>query len=90
MTQAEMVIKYMKEFGSISTYQAFTVLGIVQLPPRIFYLKREGYQFTKERVNTTNRYGKPTHYDIYKLIGEPNGKEIRKANQRAKGNPFRA
>lgn len=73
MTQTELVLKYLKDFGSISTYQAFTDLGIVQLPPRIFYLKREGYQFVTERVKTTNRYGKKTHYDIYRLVGEPDG-----------------
>lgn len=73
MTQGEMVIKYLKDFGSISSLQAYADLGITQLGARIYYLKRVGYQFTTERVRTTNRYGKPTHYDVYKLIGEPNG-----------------
>ena len=76
MTQGEMIIQYIKDFGSISSYQAYTELGITQLGARIFYLKKQKYQFTTERVHTTNRYGKPTHYDIYRLIGEPNGKAV--------------
>ena len=68
MTQGEMIIKYIRDFGSISSWEAYSELGITQIAARIFYLKKEGYQFTTERVNTTNRYGKPTHYDIYRLV----------------------
>ena len=73
MTQGEMVIKYIRDFGSISSFQAYAYLGITQLGARIYYLKRAGYQFVTDRIKTTNRYGKTTHYDVYRLVGEPNG-----------------
>lgn len=67
-TQKELIKKYLSDFGSISTFQAFTDLGITRLSGRIYDLKKEGYQFTKERVFTKNRYGKSVHYDIYRLV----------------------
>lgn len=68
LTQKELVLKYLKDFGSISTFQAFTDLGITRLSGRIFDLKKDGYSFKKERVYIKNRYGRPSHYDIYSLV----------------------
>lgn len=76
MTQGEMVIKYIRDFGSISSFQAYADLGITQLGARIFYLKKKNYQFITERVYTTNRYGKATHYDVYRLAGDKNGENV--------------
>lgn len=68
ITQKERVLKYIKDFGSISSWDAYKDLGITQLGTRIFELKQKGYIFSKERIKTKNRYGDDSHYDKYKLI----------------------
>lgn len=69
-TQRDRVLQYIKDFGSITSYQAYTDLGITQLGARIFELKRLGHSFAKERINTENRYGDRTHFDKYSLVEE--------------------
>lgn len=70
ITQRDRVLQYIKEFGSITSLQAYADLGCTQLATRISELKERGYEFTKNRINTRNRYGDKTHYDEYILIGE--------------------
>lgn len=66
-TQCELILKYIHDFGSISTWQAMMDLGIGRLASRVHDMKNQGYVFTKERVYTKNRYGRQTYYDKYKL-----------------------
>ena len=66
-TQCDKILKYIRDFGSISSWEAYADLGITQLGARIFNLKEKGYEFTKQRMRTTNRYGEDTYYDRYKL-----------------------
>jgi hypothetical protein len=67
VTQRDRVLQYIKEFGSITSMQAYADLGCTQLATRISELKDYGYQFSKTRINTKNRYGDNTHYDEYRL-----------------------
>lgn len=67
-TQKDLILKYIKDFGSISSWDAYKDLGITQLGTRIFELKQKGYVFTKERIKTKNRYGNDSHYDKYRLV----------------------
>ena len=67
-TQCDRIIDYIKRYGSITSWQAYADLGITQLGARIFNLKERGYVFETERVNTKNRMGEKTHYDIYRLV----------------------
>lgn len=67
MTQNERVIAYINEFGSISTLEAFTDLGITRLASRICDLKDMGYEFNKEWESKKNRYGEPVSYVRYSL-----------------------
>lgn len=75
-TQRDRVLQYIKEFGHITSYQAYSDLGITQLATRISELKDRGYMFTKERVKTKNRYGDKTHFDKYILIGRLAKEEV--------------
>lgn len=75
ITQSEKILKYIRDFGSISSWQAYADLGITQLGARIYNLKEKGYEFAKQRVKTTNRYGEKTHYDEYRLA-EVNNEEV--------------
>lgn len=68
MSQKELILKYIADFGYITSYQAYADLGITQLATRIKELKDRGYQFKTEDVRTKNRYGKPSHYYKYYLI----------------------
>lgn len=70
MTQKEMILKYITDFGSITSYQAYADLGITQLATRVSELKENGYTFKTEQQRGKNRYGKPTHYVKYYLTNE--------------------
>ena len=72
MNQREMILQYIRDFGEITSWSAYSDLGITQLATRIWELKKMGYSFNKERVITRNRYGNPTHYDKYTLAEETN------------------
>lgn len=69
MTQKELVIQYIKDFGSITPMQAFSDLGITKLATRISEMKKEGMQFQTETVKTKNRYGKTVRFAKYSFIG---------------------
>ena len=65
MTQCERILKYMDDFGSISTMQAFMDLGITRLASRIHDLRNMGIDIQKHTVKRHNRYGEITHYAVY-------------------------
>ena len=67
MTQNERVIAYIKRFGSISTFEAFTELGITRLSARIFELQEAGYNFNRETVSKVNRMGDKVSFTRYSL-----------------------
>ena len=66
-TQRDRVLKYIRDFGFITSWDAYSELGISQLGARIFELKERGYEFKKTRIYAKNRYGEKTHYDEYRL-----------------------
>ena len=66
-TQCDKIIKYMRDFGAITAYEAFVDLGITQLAARIFELKRKGYTFKTEYKTSKNRYGETVCFKVYKL-----------------------
>ena len=69
MTQVEMILKHLQDFGSITTYEAFTEYGITRLPSRIFDLRSLNYQITDEWIYRKNRYGKKIKFKKYVLEG---------------------
>ena len=74
MTQAERIIGYIHDFGSITTKEAFVDLGVTRLASRIFDLTEDGYEFDRKIEKGKNRYGDPVHYTRYSLRNG-NGKE---------------
>ena len=66
-TQCERIIQYMKDFGSITTHQAFTDLGCTRLASRVTDLKRQGYDIKSEFVSGKNRYDETVSYKKYYL-----------------------
>ena len=50
----ERVLKYILDFGSISTWEAIKDLGCTRLSAYIYMLKKEGYDIKKETIKFTN------------------------------------
>ena len=67
LTQCERIIDYMNQFGSISSFEAFTDLGIVRLASRIHDLKGQGYNITSEMKTSKNRFGETVFFKVYRL-----------------------
>ena len=67
MNQCEMIMCYIHDFGSITTFEAFTELGITRLGSRIHDLTKQGINFNREIVTKKNRYGKPVTFMRYSL-----------------------
>ena len=67
ITQRERIIEYIREFGSISSWEAYSDLGITQLGARIDQLKKEGYEFKTEWESKKNRYGESVTFKRYYL-----------------------
>lgn len=65
--QCQRIIKYIKDFGAITSFQAYTDLGITQLGARIYELKKQGYKFKATFKADKNRYGEPVQYKVYTL-----------------------
>ena len=63
----ERVLKYMQDFGSITTLQAFIDLGTTRLSAYI-YLLRADYQIDDEWISAKNRYGESIKYKKYILV----------------------
>lgn len=68
IAQKDRIINYIREFGSISSWEAYADLGITQLGARIDKLKKEGYKFKTEWESNTNRFGEKTEYKRYFLV----------------------
>lgn len=62
----ERVLKYMQDFGSITTYNAFIDLGCTRLSEYIRQL-REDHNIKDEWVSTINRYDEKVKYKRYWL-----------------------
>lgn len=67
ISQKQRIINYIRQFGSISSWEAYSDLGITQLGARIDQLKKEGYEFKSKWVSNTNRFGEKTDYKRYYL-----------------------
>ena len=62
-TQEERVLNWIKSNGETSV--AYNELGIIQLPKRIWNLKRRGYKIKTEWRR--NRYGEKVRFCAYSL-----------------------
>lgn len=65
-TQKEEVLAYMRDYGSISTFEAYTELGVTQLGARIKELENNGWQIGRLRkARVSGRTGKTVHFVEY-------------------------
>ena len=71
-TQHDRVLQYMKDFGSITTLDAFRDLGITKLTTRISEMRRMGMAIIGTPETVENRYGDKCHINRYTLKEEEN------------------
>ena len=67
MTQRDRILEYMKEFGSISSLEAFKDLGITRLAARIAELEHQGVQIERAQQSMLNRYNEKTTFTRYSI-----------------------
>lgn len=65
MTQAERIEAYINKYGSISSMEAFADLGITKLATRVSEMKKDGYVFEQEYIESKNRFGESVYYMRY-------------------------
>ena len=66
-TQAQRVLDYIDEFGSITQLEAMTELGVMRLASRISDLKKSGYPIKGEVVAVKNRFDENCYIKRYSL-----------------------
>ena len=69
MTQCEMILHYMRENGSITSWEAMKEIGCMRLGSRICDLRRAGHKIRTNSESKKNRYGVMTTYARYTLDG---------------------
>ena len=67
MTQKEMILRYMKQFGSITPAEAYEDIGCMRLAARIADLEADNVAIKKEMVKKKNRFGKTVRFKRYSL-----------------------
>lgn len=70
--QYNRILKYCKEFGGITAWEAAKELGIMQLGTRIFELKEMGFKIADVWIDDINRYGDKVRYKRYSIVGRKN------------------
>lgn len=67
MTQCERVLKYLQDFGSITSWEAIKEFGATRLSAIVFVLRKRGYNIETTFETAKNRYGEKVSYGVYKL-----------------------
>lgn len=72
-TQAERVLWYIREHGSITQIEALNKLGVMRLASRVSDLRRQGFKITGKMVTVKNRWGEDCHVKQYSEGATDNG-----------------
>ena len=68
-TQAERVLEYIEQFGSITQLEALKDLGVMRLASRISDLKKQGIPIKSDVETVKNRFGENCYIKRYSLQG---------------------
>ena len=70
MTQNEMILSHLKEFGKINPMEAISIYGCMRLAARISELREQGrtdgFNIETNMVKANNRFGDTVTYAEYK------------------------
>ena len=67
-THYDRILQHLKDFGSITSLEAFKEYGNTRLSATIFLLRKDGYKISSEKVGCKNRYGKIVYFAKYILL----------------------
>ena len=68
MKQTDMVLRHLRDCGSISSLEAFREYGITRLAARIHDLRNQGLDIESAELRITNRYGGTVKFARYRLL----------------------
>ena len=69
-TQAQRVLDYIEDFGSITQLEALKDLGVMRLASRVSDLKKQGYIIESKPEAVVNRYGEKCYIKRYSVRGK--------------------
>ena len=69
-THKTRTLDYLKQFGSITSLDAFRDLGNTRLSATIFNLREDGYSIKSEDIKVSTRFGVDTTVTKYVLQNE--------------------
>lgn len=72
MTQNEMIINHLREYGSITQLEALKEYGCMRLASRISDLRKTGIKIIRLTETSRNRYGQKIRYARYIMEGNEN------------------
>lgn len=67
MTQTDMILRHLQDFGSITALDAMRDYGCMRLGARIWDLKRAGHDIRTTFESAQNRYGDKVSYARYTM-----------------------
>lgn len=71
MTKTDKVLKYLKEKGSITSWEAIREFGATRLSSIIYNLRHKyNLNIESEKINFTDRFGSSSQFVKYILVGE--------------------
>ena len=63
----ERILRHLRDYGSITSWEAIREYNCTRLSHYIYLLKRDGYSITATNVPFTNKYGEKSHFARYRL-----------------------
>jgi len=67
MTQKEQILKHLRKYKKITSWEAITKYRITRISEYIRQLRTEGYNITTERKEFKDSLGNKGNYGIYRL-----------------------
>ena len=63
----ERILRHLKDYGTITSWEAIQEYGCTRLSHYIYLLKKDGHNITGDTEPFTNRYGEKSHFTRYRL-----------------------
>lgn len=67
INQNDRIIRHLKDYKTITSWEAIQEYGVTRLSARISDIKNKGYIITDEWISTPNRYGEMISFKKYSL-----------------------
>jgi len=68
MTQEKAILQHLKQFGSITSWEAIKEYGATRLSAFIHILRKQGYKIETQDMQAKNRFGNFVSYAKYILM----------------------